>query len=147
MLNIDENTVMHGIPYKSVAFLWRTELSANVSTIEYDDLHRCVAIQIAFEQFDLLCFELYLSCFAANQDYEVTILQVTANIESIIMQHVDDRDCRILICGDFNFDIDRLLTSDQLAACRAFINGIDVAPCDVGNIIPRYTYRSATGAC
>ena len=50
-----------------------------------------------------------------------------------------------MICGDFNFDIDRLLNSDQLAAYRAFINGIEVAFCDVGNIIPGYTYRSVTG--
>ena len=104
ILNIDENTVMHGRPNCGVAFLWHAELSANMSVIGCNDLHRCVAIQIAFEQFDLLCFGLYLPCFAANQDYEVTILQVPAYIESIIMQHDDGRDYRTLICGDFNFD-------------------------------------------
>ena len=96
MLNIDENTVMHGRPFSGVVFLWRAEISANVSIIGSDNLHRCIAIQIAFEQFNLLCFWLYLPCFATNEDYEVTILQVTAYIESIIMQHDDDENCRIL---------------------------------------------------
>ena len=90
MLNINENAIMHERPYGGIAFLWRAEISANVYIIGCDDLHKCVAIQIAFEQFDLLCFGLYLPCFATNQDYEVTILQATAYIESITKQHDDN---------------------------------------------------------
>ena len=48
MLNIDENAVQHGRPYDGVAFLWRADILANESIIGCDDLHRCIAIQIAF---------------------------------------------------------------------------------------------------
>ena len=147
MLDINENTVMHGRPYGGIAFLWKSELASNISVIGFDELHRCLAVQVTLDDYDLLCFGVYLPCYSATDDYETIVLQVIAFIESTILQHSDDRDCRIMIMGDFNFDLNRLSTSTRLSAFRGFINGIDVVACDNNLIVPGYTFRSPIGVC
>ena len=130
MLEITEEMIMHNRPFGGVAFLWRQSIAKFVTVIGEDDNHRCIAIKLSLNSFDLLIFCVYLPCYASIDDHEVEILHVLAFMESIIAQLSDQRDLRVLICDDCNFDYNKLLQSPRLSVFRRFLLDSDICQCD-----------------
>ena len=101
----DSSKVLSGRPYGGCAILWRSDLNADVKFIETSSRRIC-AIRMITTQLSLLLINVYMPYEGDEHMTDAFADQLTV-IEDIISRN---RDCHVIVGGDFNVDLSRTWT-------------------------------------
>ena len=105
---------------------------------------RCMAVEVKCGPSIFICVAVYFPVFENidTDEYEENILLCSAFIDSICSQYPSDQNVKLVICGDFNFDMLRLNTIARLNIIRELFNEFNPCSCyhlDVNNVC--YTFK------
>ena len=75
-----------------------------------DHIHRCLAVEIIAGKITYMCIVVYLPVFENSDDYEDDLLLCSAFIDAVASHYTFTNETTLIICGDFNFDMHKLLT-------------------------------------
>jgi hypothetical protein len=79
--DIEQFSLTGGRPYGGIGVLWRQSAQFSCTIIAVNESHRCLAVNVKGNGFNLICFNVYLPSFVNNDSYEDGILDCFAFID------------------------------------------------------------------
>jgi hypothetical protein len=85
-----------------------------------------MAIELVAGKTTYVCITVYLPVFVNTDEYEEDMLLCASFIDAIASHYLYNNDVVFLLCGDFNFVVNRLVTSKRLQIFRDLFSELAV---------------------
>ena len=128
--SVDVHSAVHvGRPHGGLSILWRKDMDSVCNIVNFDD-HRILGIMLTRHNFKFLLINVYLP-FYSDDNYPEYLMYLGK-----IAHIVDTSDVHgLLVCGDFNADINKEFYTELYNMCCEK----DLTICDV-DMLPADTY-------